>query len=245
MTTPSQIEAYLSEAIRSLAVEYGVVSSPVQVGGNTLSDGTKRWATNIHRNSLVRILKGMGAGQAALVSGNSDGTLIIYTTWQGAIAPGDIYVIVSRREYNEIIDALGGGAPISAANPLPVDFSPGQKTSLQIIALANLAGGATSTLADCVALDLRNGPASLALTVAATYNAAATRGLRFHVRTSADNVNWDTEDFDAWDAGFTAGATIRETEIYDTDSMYLRVLIENLDAAQIITNLGVLASVGA
>ena len=115
---------------------------------------------------------------------------------------------------------------------------------LQSMTLANLALGATSVIGDCNSLDLRTGPSSLSLTIVATYNAAAALGLRVHVRTSPDDANWDNEDWDVWTAGFTAGATLRETENYVTDPMFLRVLIENLDPAQAITNIAVIASVG-
>ena len=81
---------------------------------------------------------------------------------------------------------LGGGADINAANPLPVDTSPGSKTVATIITLANLAGPATSGLVDCAAIDLRGGPNTLALTIKARYG-AATQGIRIHVRTSPTN----------------------------------------------------------
>ena len=231
--------------ILSLAIEVGAVMSPVAAGGNSLTDSTKAWVANVHRNRVVKIFKGPGAGQTAIVQANVGDSLIIRGAWTQPIGVGAGYMILDMDVAEALRDVLGGGANISAANPLPVDISPGLKTATQIITLANLALGATSTLANCTALDLRGGPETLALTVVATYNAAATLGLRVHVRTSPDNVNWDSDDWDVWTTGFTAGATLRETVNYDASPMFLKILIENLDAAQAITGIGVIASVGA
>ncbi len=137
-----------------------------------------------------------------------------------------------------------GGADISAANPLPVDTSPGAKTATTVLTVANLALGATTLIGDCASIDLSGGPPTLALTIEATYNAIATLGIRVHVRTSYDDVNWDSEDWDAWNPTFTAGATIRQTNHYDTGPMYVKVLVENLDAAQAVTDVEVIATVG-
>jgi len=140
---------------------------------------------------------------------------------------------------------FGGGSDISAANPLPVDTTPGAKTATTVLDEASIAAGATTALGDCTAIDLSGGPPTLALTIEATYNAGATLGIRIHVRTSYDDTNYDTEDWDNWVAGFTAGASIRQTKHYDASPMYVKVLIENMDGAQAVTNVKVIATVGA
>ncbi len=238
-------ETLLTEAIKSLLVDSGIVTAQIVAGSNSLSDSTKAWPIDIHVHRLVKIIRGQGVDQLGIVRGNSLNSLIIRRTWSKPIAPGDVYVIFEKDILQMLMDMFGSGAVISATNRLPVDITPGDKATTQIITLANLAASATSTIANCVSVDMRHGPLTLALTVRATYNAAAVLGLRVHVRTSPDNVNWDTEDWDVWTAGFTAGATIRETEHYDTCPMYLKVLIENLDAGQAITNLAVISSLGA
>lgn len=140
---------------------------------------------------------------------------------------------------------FGGGADISAANPLPVDTSPGAKTATEVLDEATIVAGATTALGDCDNIDLSGGPPTLALTIEATYHALATQGIRVHVRSSYDGTNWDTEEWDVWDAGFTAGGSIRETKNYDTDPMYVKVLVENLDPAWAVTDVLVAATVGA
>jgi len=139
---------------------------------------------------------------------------------------------------------FGGGADISAANPLPVDTSPGAKTATTILDEASIAAATTTALGDCTAIDLSGGPTTLALTVECTYNAGAAQGIKIHVRTSYDGTNWDTIDWDSWTPSFTAGATIRQTKHYDTSPMYVKVLIENLDPAQTVTDVAVVATVG-
>ncbi len=215
-------------------------------------------------------------------------------------------------------DVFGGGLDISAANPLPVDTNPGNKTAATIITLANLALAATSRLADCAAVDLRGGPNTLALTVKARYNVAATQGVRVHVRTSPTNsaagthtaanhltimtdavahfianelvgltivnvtdgssgvvtantettvtvaalaggllnqwttgdaysiagADYDATDWDTWTPAFAANTVLRQTKHYDTDPMYLKVLVENLDPAVAVTDIQVISTRG-
>ena len=109
------------------------------------------------------------------------------------------------------------------------------KTITKVINLALIAALAESALADCAAIDLHTSQNALAITVACTYNVAAVAGIKVHVRTSYDGVSYDTQDWDTWTPGFVAGGTIQQTKVYDTSPAYLKVLIENLDAAQTVT----------
>jgi len=214
---------------------------------------------------------------------------------------------------------FGGGADISAANPLPVDISPGNKTVATILDEAAIAAATTTGLVNCAAIDLRSGPDTLALTIKGRYNAAAVAGIRVHVRTSPTNqasgthpgavnpvvmtdpaahfivnelvgltinnvtdgssgvitantettvtvaalaggvtnqwnpgdaytipgADYDTADWDVWTPAFAAGLPVRQTEHYDTDPAYIKVLVENLDVAQTVTDVEVIATRGA
>ncbi|MDD5510521.1 MAG: hypothetical protein PHI12_06920 [Dehalococcoidales bacterium] len=140
---------------------------------------------------------------------------------------------------------IGQWVPVSSLNPVPVVYTPGAKVITQIINLVSIAAGATTTLAQCAAIDLHNsGYQTLAITVEAIYNAIATRGITVHVRTSRDNVNYDTIDWDSWIPSFTAGISIRQTKVYSVDPAYIKVLIENLDPAQTVTGVMVYSTVG-
>ena len=218
-----------------------------------------------------------------------------------------------------IRNALGGGFDISAANPLPVDTTPGFKTATTILDEANIALGITTALAACdPVVNLSGSPSTLALTVRARYNAAAAQGIRVHVRTSPtnaatgahtggahatimteagahfvadeligltienvtdgssgvitdndettvtvaaldggtanawaladvysiDGADYDTEDWDVWTPVFAIDAVLRQTKHYDTSPMYVKVLIENLDGAQAVTDVEVISTRG-
>lgn len=142
---------------------------------------------------------------------------------------------------------FGGGADISGANPLPVTIAPigGAKVVTEILNVTPILPLATTALGDCIAIDLTAMPMALAITVETTYDGAATQGIRVHARTSRNNVDWDTEDWDTWTpTGFAVGATIRQTEEYGSGPAYLRILIENLDPLQQVTNTRVFSTVG-
>ncbi len=136
------------------------------------------------------------------------------------------------------------GTAISFTNPMPVDITPGVKEATTILDEATIAASATTVLADCTAIDLSNGLGKMTLTIEATYDAAAVLGIKVHLRTSYDNTDYDTEDWDSWSANFAAGTSIRQTKHYDTSPMYLKVLIENLDGAQPVTDVKVILVVG-
>ncbi len=112
MTTQLPLPTYesvLIEAMRSLAIDSGVSSGTSPVLGNSLTDQSKRWATNVHRNRLVKIIKGAGAGQLGVVNSNSDQTLIIREAWAMALNTTSVYVILDfdmTTEFTELKAAL-------------------------------------------------------------------------------------------------------------------------------------------
>ncbi len=93
-------EALLAEAGRSLAIDGGMATSPVEAGGNALVDGNKSWAVGVHRNRLVKIISGSGAGQLVVIEGNSSQALVIRGTWEKPIFLGSAYVILDRIQYS-------------------------------------------------------------------------------------------------------------------------------------------------
>ncbi len=62
---------------------------------------------------------------------------------------------------------------------------------------------------------------------------------------SITGADYDSIDWDIWNPSFTAGATIRQTQHYDVSPGYVKVLVENLDAAEAVTDVTVRATVGA
>ena len=51
-----------------------------------------------------------------------------------------------------------------------------------------------------------------------------------------NGAGYDTEDFDTWTPAFAADTFVRETKCMDSDPRYLKVLVENLDPAQDVTD---------
>ena len=143
-----------------------------------------------------------------------------------------------------VVLGLPPNTNIGPDNPLPVDTSPGAKVATTILAEDSIDDSTTTTLADCEAIDLSDGEHTLALTIEATYNGAATQGIKIHVRTSPDGTNFDNIDWDSWTPSFTAGATIRQTKHYDVSPYAIKVLVENLDPAVAVTAVKIIATVG-
>jgi len=81
---------------------------------------------------------------------------------------------------------------------------------------------------------------ALIVTVRATYDPAATAGVRIRWLYSADNVNFDSEE-DAEDAGnyenltFSAGVTRQRTVVIPLFKPYVKVQVVNLDTTYSVT----------
>jgi len=87
-------ETLLTEAIRSLAVDSGTVTTPAAIGTNVLRDATKKWGPGIHKNRLVKIIRGAGAGQMAVILDNADKALVIKQNWAVVLDTSSVYVIL-------------------------------------------------------------------------------------------------------------------------------------------------------
>jgi hypothetical protein len=100
-------------------------------------------------------------------------------------------------------------------------------------------------LADCASIFLQTLTSLIfTVTVKALVQAYASQGIRVHLRTSVDNINWDTVDYDYWDVDFTYSTVdqvIQQTKTYDMTPIYAKLLVENLDSTYAI--IGVTANV--
>jgi len=67
------------------AIDSGRVTSPAAAGTNFLQDSTKRWAPGIHKNRVVRITGGAGAGQSAVIANNTAQGLVIKGSWSARL----------------------------------------------------------------------------------------------------------------------------------------------------------------
>ncbi len=66
-----------------------------------------------------------------------------------------------------------------------------------------------------------------------------------HVRASYDGINCDTEDLYTFDIPLAPGQKVSKTVELDAKVMFIKVIVENLDEAQNVTDVKVTATIGA
>jgi hypothetical protein len=118
-----------------------------------------------------------------------------------------------------------------------------RKKVKKILSLDSLGPGEKSRLIDCETLELSN-VSALTITVRCTHNAAATKALRVHLKSGVDTMTFDTSDYTYFDMDLDAGTEVQKTVAITCDVYYLKVQLENLDAAQAVTDIDVWATVG-
>mgnify|MGYP001175483004 CR=1 FL=1 len=72
----------------------------------TLTDNTKSWYYNIHRDKVLLITAGTGVGQRRLIVSNSDDTLTVYPEWTTPLSTDSEYTI--RQDYERRFSFNGG-----------------------------------------------------------------------------------------------------------------------------------------
>jgi len=144
-------ETLLAEAIKSMLLDSGTVTTLAPRGTNILQDNTKIWAPNIHSNRLVKIIGGTGTGQTAVIGSNTANSLVLRSSWAVALNTTSVYVILEKDLIQILRDVFGGGSDISVANPLEVhDPKVGSLISYEGTTTANGAGDGSTLI--CAAL---------------------------------------------------------------------------------------------
>ena len=116
------------------------------------------------------------------------------------------------------------------------------KAAMTMINLSSLAGGASSTGADCTALDLSR-TIALFFELEATFDASATDGLTVKWFASYDNSNWDTAEWLTDTVAVSAGNSVRvPLNPINPSPMYLRAIVTNNDSTHAVTNLKLIAT---
>jgi len=106
-----------------------------------------------------------------------------------------------------------------------------KKDTAQPLSAYSLAAGGTVDT-DITVPDKR---ASITIILRATYDAAATAGVRLEVYYSPDGTNWDTDTDERYDHPFRAGETVQKTYVLSSIPPYVRVRIVNLDGTYAVT----------
>lgn len=139
-------------------------------------------------------------------------------------------------EFRQVVVCIPG-APYGLSAPKDVNL---------ILMEIDLPAATTSPLIDCAPIDLSYGAASLMLTVYVEYHPAAIVGARVHIVTApVDNLAfYDSVPWDSWTLDFVAGGALQQSANYETDPAFIIVLVENLDLAQVLPYIDVVATVG-
>lgn len=113
--------------------------------------------------------------------------------------------------------------------------------AMPVLTLKVLEAGKTTALGDCPPISLGH-IARAAITVECTYTKKAQKPVRLHVRSSYDGINYDTVDLYSFDNELRPGETTRKTFGLDTKARFIKVLVENPDKSQQVSDIKITAS---
>jgi len=114
---------------------------------------------------------------------------------------------------------------------------------MPVLNLESLDAGKTTPLDDSPPVCLSNAKKA-ALTAECTYSQNAKKALRIHVRSSYDGINYDTSDLYTFDNEVKPGQLSRKTFELDTKVRFIKVLVENPDESESVSNVRITASLG-
>jgi hypothetical protein len=157
-----------------------------------------------------------------------------YSEVQSLIEPPFIYLYHTLRYNSREGEDLGIQV---------LSFSPYFKLSMRVLNIDSLSPNKTSDLRACCPISLETA-SNLALTAKCTYKANAKVGLRLHIRTSTDGIDYDNIDLYSYDLNFKANQTVKKTFELCPKAKFIKVIAENLDDSQNINSIKVIATLG-
>ncbi len=114
---------------------------------------------------------------------------------------------------------------------------------MPVLNLERLGPNKSTTLADSPPVCLGNAT-DVTLTAECAYTKKARRPIRVHIRASYDGVNYDTADLTSFYNDFKPGETARRTSELDTRVRFIKVIVENLDESEGVSDVRVMATLG-
>ena len=114
---------------------------------------------------------------------------------------------------------------------------------MPVLNLDSLEAGKTTSLANSPPVGLGS-IATAAVTAECTYSDKAAHPVRLHVRSSYDGENYDTADLVCFDNDLKPGKTARKTLELRAKVRFIKVLVENLDESQPVSDVKITASLG-
>jgi hypothetical protein len=137
---------------------------------------------------------------------------------------------ISRRGEDLGVQVLATRTPFSLTMP--------------VINLASLEAGKSTTLGDSPPISVGN-ITRLALTVECTYSQSAKQAVKVHVRSSPDGLNYDTVDLLNFENALDPGQTARKTVELESKFKFVKVLVENPDRSQSVSDVKITATLGS
>jgi len=123
-----------------------------------------------------------------------------------------------------------------------LSIDPHFRLSMPVLSLDSLGPKMVSGLEACCPISL-DSASSLALTTECKYHANAS-GLRVHVASSYDGMNYDDVDLYSFDIPVKSGKTVRKTVELTPKVRFVKVMVENLDNSHEVSSLRVTATLG-
>jgi hypothetical protein len=105
-----------------------------------------------------------------------------------------------------------------------------------VLERGSLPAHAATNLSECPPVSL-NGASHVELVVEGAYGVQAKAGMRVHIRSSIDGMAYDTADLLTFENDFRAGALSRKTVTLQPPAPFIRAFIENLDAAESLSQI--------
>jgi hypothetical protein len=114
---------------------------------------------------------------------------------------------------------------------------------IPILNVSTLAPNSSTALKDCPAVNLSQ-TTRLALTARCTYSDKAKKGMRIRVRSGTDGMIYDTTDLYTFDNLFREGQTVQKTFELDSKVRFIKVMVENLDDSENVSDVQITATLG-
>ena len=117
------------------------------------------------------------------------------------------------------------------------------RLDVPVLNLESLDCGETTRLADAPPVCLSK-VKQVALTAECTYGENSKKAIRLHLRSSYDGMNYDTNDLYTFDNYLKPGQTARNTFELSPKVRFIKVLVENLDESERVSDVRVTATLG-
>lgn len=101
----------------------------------------------------------------------------------------------------------------------------------------------TTAMADSPPICLSH-VSQFALTAECTFSSSAKAGIQVHARSSYDGIHYDTADLHHLELPCRPGKTARKTISIDTAVRFLKILVENLDESESVSDITITATLG-